>query len=252
MMQKKTGTQSYPIWGVGSVVCFVGMAQSWNVSLAILNLCLISAIMTLGVNIQWGYAGIVNFGVMGFAALGGLAGVLVSMPPVYDGWQAGGMELLLGGLVIMLTIVLAIFIASRTKHLGRWRFWLIVGVSMCGYFLLRMLVDPAIAAIESINPAKAGHIGGLGLPILLSWVVGGIFAAAAAFVIGKASLGLRSDYLAIATLGISEIVVYVLKNEDWLARGLKTSMACRALSPMRWICKSRPLCWISRQGWAQM
>src|SRR5210317_1081187 len=104
------------------LLTFIGFAQSWNVSLAILNLCLISAIMTLGVNIQWGYAGIVNFGVMGFAALGGLAGVLVSMPPVYAGWQAGGIELLLGGLVIMLTIVLAIFIASRTRHLGRWRF----------------------------------------------------------------------------------------------------------------------------------
>ena len=73
MMLKKTGTQSYPIWGVAVLFVFVGMAQSWNVSLAILNLCLISAIMTLGVNIQWGYAGIVNFGVMGFAALGGLA-----------------------------------------------------------------------------------------------------------------------------------------------------------------------------------
>ena len=60
----------------------VGQLQSWNLSLAILNLCLISAIMTLGANIQWGYAGIVNFGIMGFAALGGLAGVLVSMPPV--------------------------------------------------------------------------------------------------------------------------------------------------------------------------
>jgi len=32
---------------------------------------------------------------------------------------------------------------------------------------------------------------------------------------------LRSDYLAIATLGISEIIIYVLKNEDWLARGVK-------------------------------
>ena len=84
-----------------------------------------------------------------------------------------------------------------------------------------MLVDPAIVTIGSINPAKAGHIGGLGLPILVSWGVGGIFAAGAAYVIGKASLGLRSDYLAIATLGISEIVVYVLKNEDWLARGVK-------------------------------
>jgi branched-chain amino acid transport system permease protein len=35
------------------------------------------------------------------------------------------------------------------------------------------------------------------------------------------ALGLRSDYLAIATLGISEIVIAVLKNEDWLARGVK-------------------------------
>ena len=38
------------------------------VSLTILNLCLISAIMALGVNIQWGYAGLFNVGVMGFAA----------------------------------------------------------------------------------------------------------------------------------------------------------------------------------------
>ena len=34
-------------------------------------------------------------------------------------------------------------------------------------------------------------------------------------------IGLRSDYLAIATLGISEIVIYVFKNEDWLTRGVK-------------------------------
>jgi branched-chain amino acid transport system permease protein len=39
--------------------------------------------------------------------------------------------------------------------------------------------------------------------------------------IGKTALGLRSDYLAIATLGIAEIVIAVLKNEDWLARGVK-------------------------------
>ncbi|MBG6147749.1 ABC-type branched-subunit amino acid transport system permease subunit [Labrenzia sp. EL_142] len=34
-------------------------------------------------------------------------------------------------------------------------------------------------------------------------------------------MGLRLDYLAIATLGISEIVVTLLKNEDWLSRGVK-------------------------------
>ncbi len=64
-------------------------------------------------------------------------------------------------------------------------------------------------------------LGGLGLPILLSWVAGGAFAAGAAWLVGKIALGLRADYLAIATLGISEIIIAVLKNEDWLTRGVK-------------------------------
>ena len=60
---------------MGALLIAVGVIQSANVALAILTLCLISAIMTLGVNIQWGYAGLFNAGVMGFAALGGLAAV---------------------------------------------------------------------------------------------------------------------------------------------------------------------------------
>ena len=61
----------------------------------------------------------------------------------------------------------------------------------------------------------------MGLPIIFSWLVGGIFAAGAAWAVGKISLGLRSDYLAIATLGISEIIIAMLKFEDWLTRGVK-------------------------------
>ena len=57
------------------LLCAVGVGQSWSVSLAIINMCLISAIMAMGANIQWGYAGLVNFGVMGFTALGGLPGI---------------------------------------------------------------------------------------------------------------------------------------------------------------------------------
>ena len=48
--------------------------------------------MSLGVNIQWGYAGLFNSGIMGFAALGGVAVVLVSMPPVPGALSAGGAE----------------------------------------------------------------------------------------------------------------------------------------------------------------
>ena len=56
---------------------------------------------------------------------------------------------------------------------------------------------------------------------MFSWIVGGLAAAGAAWWIGKITLSLRSDYLAIATLGISEIIIYVIKNEDWFVRGLK-------------------------------
>ena len=60
------------------LIILVGFLQSWNMALSILCFCLISAVMTMGANIQWGYAGLINFGIMGYTALGGLAAVLVS------------------------------------------------------------------------------------------------------------------------------------------------------------------------------
>jgi branched-chain amino acid transport system permease protein len=58
--------------------------------------------------------------------------------------------------------------------------------------------------------------------------VGATLAGIAAFVIGKISLGLRSDYLAIATIGMSEIIRAFIKNMDWLTRGTLT------VSPIPW------------------
>ena len=50
------------------------------------------------------------------------------------------------------------------------------------------------------------------------------FAGGLAFVIGKVALGLRADYLAIATLLISEIVIAIIKHEDWITRGVKNEI----------------------------
>ncbi|NBP49272.1 MAG: branched-chain amino acid ABC transporter permease [Alphaproteobacteria bacterium] len=203
------------------MLSFVGFVQSWNLAFSLLNMCLISAIMSLGVNIQWGYAGLFNAGVMGFAALGGLAAVLVSMDPVPAAWAAGGGGIGLGLVIGFVTICANIYLWKRARSHGRKRYWLIGLVTVVGYSLMRLAIDPSVAAIEAVDPAMTGYLGGLGLPIILSWFVGGLFAAAAAWVVGKIALGLRSDYLAIATLGISEIILYVLKFEDWLTRGVK-------------------------------
>ena len=204
---------------MGFLLLMVGLLQSWNLSLAILNLCLISAIMSLGVNIQWGYAGLLNVGVMGFAALGGLAAVLVSAPPVQEAWDAGGMGILYAFLSASITIIAMRYGYKRTK--GRKRLLVMTAIGVLGYFLARSFYAPATEAIELVNPATSGYLGGLGLPIIFSWFVGGLFAAGAAFIVGKVALGLRSDYLAIATLGISEIIIAILKFEDWMTRGVK-------------------------------
>ena len=74
-------------------------------------------------------------------------------------------------------------------------------------------------------------MGGANLPIIFSLAVGGFFAGGVAFVIGKVALGLRSDYLAIVTLGISEIVISVLKHEEWLSRGVKNVIGLKRPVP---------------------
>ena len=200
---------------------FVGFFQSWNVALTIFNLCLISSIMTLGINIQWGNAGIVNFGVMGFAALGGLANIIISMPPTQNAWEAGGEIIIIGLLIFIISIIFSIILFKKSRLNDKVKYLISFSFIISGYFIMRLLVDAPIEKIESIEPAKTGYLGGVNLPVLLSWPVGGILAAFSAFIIGKISLGLRSDYLAIATLGISEIIIYFLKNEDWLSRGVK-------------------------------
>ena len=94
-----------------------------------------------------------------------------------------------------------------------------------------MISAPAIESIEAVNPATTGFLGGMGLPIIFSWIVGAFFAGGLAYVIGKIALGLRADYLAIATLLISEIVIAVIKHEDWLSRGVKNVIGLKRPVP---------------------
>jgi len=206
--------------GVALLFVLTGVFQSWNLSLSILNMALLSAIMAMGVNMQWGYAGLFNTGIMGFTALGGLAVVLVSSRPVPEGWQAGGAGILTGLVLGVVTIAAAV-IASRKLAKGRTRNLVVALILVGGFIAYRAVLDPAVTAVEAFNPASFGNIGGLGLPSLIAWPVAGVLAGIAAWAIGKTALGLRSDYLAIATLGIAEIIVAVLKNEDWLTRGVK-------------------------------
>ena len=105
---------------VAVMIAISGFMQSWNTALLVINMGLISAIMAIGVNLQWGFAGLFNVGVMGFVALGGLAVVLISMPPVTEAWAEGGMGVILG--------LQSYFQINRLER--------VLGLSYAGYVLL--------------------------------------------------------------------------------------------------------------------
>ena len=215
---------------VSCLILGTGFVQSWNTALFILNMGLVSAIMALGVNLQWGFAGLFNVGIMGFVALGGLAAVLISMPPTTEAWAAGGLRVILGLSLGAATVTAAILVQLRMAA-GRARTLTTIAILIGGFFIYRAVFDGGVAAVEAVDAAGTGYLGGLnfggasykdwGFMTLISWPVGGLLAAGVAWLIGKTALGLRSDYLAIATLGISEIIIAVMKNEDWLSRGVK-------------------------------
>ncbi len=185
------------------------------------------ALIALGLNVQWGYAGLFNVGVMGFLMVGGASVVFVSYPLNDAFWSSDGPFMLLKAIIAAIAGGLLIWGVTRipkTGSLKKVRGFLLVVAWAVAYVVYRSQIDPAAVLIEE----KAGFVGGLGLHPLFGWAAGGVMAGIIAYVIGKICLGLRSDYLAIATIGISEIIRALIKNMDWLTRGTLT------VSPIPW------------------
>jgi neutral amino acid transport system permease protein len=96
------------------------------------------ALFALGLNLQWGFAGLINFGHVAFMIVGAYATVLLSLQ---------------------------------------------------------------------------------GVPIFIAVFVGAALAALLGLAIGMSTLRLREDYLAIVTIGVSELLRLVALNEEWLTKG---------------------------------
>ena len=109
----------------------------------------IYAVLSLGLNVQWGYTGQINIGVAAFFAIGAYTTAILT------------------------------------------------------------------------TPASPYHLGGFGQPFLIGVLGAMIASGILAFFVGLITLKLRGDYLAIASIGIAEIVRLFLKNEGWLTNGVR-------------------------------
>lgn len=207
------------------VVVFVAMGVPFTLRLLV-EACAY-ALIAVGLNIQFGYGGLFNFGIMGFLMIGGFAAVFTSFDVNVEFWNSDG-PMLLGRALVAFLIGVVLVVAARQSHRvgieGRGKTILVVVAWIAAYLIYRSQIDPAAAYIESTS----GWVGGLGAHPVLGWALGGLLAGIVAYIVGKIALGLRTDYLAIATIGISEIIRALIKNMDWLTRGTMT------VSPVPW------------------
>lgn len=79
----------------------------------------------------------------------------------------------------------------------------------------------AYTAAIATTGASSDYLGGFGLPFLAGLPLAMFFSGLIAFVVGLITLNLRGDYLAIASIGIAEILRLFLKNEEWLTNGVR-------------------------------
>ena len=204
---------------------FLSLGSAYTVRMLVEIACY--TILALGLSIQWGYAGLFNAGVMGFVAVGGFITMLISFPVNDAFWHSDGPRALGFFAIDVLIMTLILVAISQLHRIGVSRklitICLIVGV-LTAFFVFNNSLAPVAKLIEK----EADFIGGFGLPVFVGWIIGAVVAAVVAIGIGKACLGLRSDYLAIATLGFAEIIKAILKNADWLSRGTLT------VSPLPW------------------
>lgn len=77
----------------------------------------------------------------------------------------------------------------------------------------------AYASALMTTQASDKHLGGFGLPIPVGLVVAAILAGATGWVVAKICVRLKSDYLAMASIGIAEILRLIIVNESWITNG---------------------------------
>ena len=132
-----------------------------------LTLVAIFAIFTLGLNVQWGYTGVFNFGVLAFFMLGAYTAAIVTKEPA-----SGNFTDYIGGFGGDLDLLPWLSSDEWLPHL--------------------------------VGLAAASGVAGL-----------------VAFLLSFPTLRLRGDYLAIATIGVAELLRRVVIEETWLVNGTR-------------------------------
>ena len=128
------------------------------------------------------------------------------------GLDLGGVA---GYLAFLITLAGIYGIMSLGLNL-QWGFTGQFNIGVAGFFAVGAYTSAILT-----TPESSVHLGGFDLPFLVGLLGAMLISGILAILVGVITLNLRTDYLAIATIGIAEIVRLALKNEDWLTNGVR-------------------------------
>lgn len=143
------------------------ISGSLNFFVLFLTFVAVYSVFTLGLNIQWGYTGVFNFGVLAFFMVGAYTAAIVTKGPSRS---------------------------EFTQYIGGW------GEDLD--------IAPFLATDQWF-------------PFLVGTAAAGAVAGIIAFLVAIPTLRLREDYLAIATIGIAELVRRIIIAETELFNGTR-------------------------------
>lgn len=107
----------------------------------------------------------------------------------------------------------------------QWGMGGLFNAGIAGFFAVGAYTSAILTA-----PDSPKHIGGFGLPIPLGLLGAALVAGLTGYLVAKICIRLKSDYLAMASIGIAETLRLVIVNEAWLTNGsLGISMVPRPL-----------------------
>lgn len=98
----------------------------------------------------------------------------------------------------------------------QWGFTGQFNIGIAGFFAVGAYTSAILT-----TPSSPAYLGGFGMPFLVGLAGAIIASTLLGLIVGLVTARLRTDYLAIASIGIAEMVRLFVKNEGWLTNGVR-------------------------------
>ncbi len=199
---------------VVQVLILVGVLTPFYETL--LRLGAVYAIVSLGLNMIYGFNGQFSLGQWGFYAIGAYTAADITFRWTNQASTAGLTVLLFIVLLVGAAILILYKLLGRLRGLDALSAFTVYLLAAFGLAVVGVKIGQVVAI--PLNSVLAALPAGIATTIVyvLAVIIGALIAAEVSFLFGLPVLTLGSDYFGIATLGFTIIVKVLLDNSDTL------------------------------------